>query len=726
MIKTMKTKFFWLWVTALMMFAALQVLPSHAQTRYIYGDINCDSNLTVADVCELTDMILGKKNSSKDGLVVGLWRTIDGDVLDLKENNVSHYKGACSYVYIPNANVILFYNDKGTIIELKQVHEICNDYIKVSDFAETSVSIYYSSSFFVSRIILNEQDINLFEDTFFQLNARVEPESAINKKVTWVSDNENVASVDDTGKVYAISPGVAHIYVYSCDNSGTSAVCSINVQSDIHEYIDMGLPSATLWASCNIGSNNPEDYGDYLAWGETTGYLDGKTNFSWANYKWANGSATTLNKYCQQDGISRIMEEDDAAAVRWSNAWEIPSSQQMDELFDTQYSDIVWCDGNSVKYKDTETRGYLITSKSNGNSIFLPAGGIRVSNDEIDYFGSRGYYWCNTASVGTTNVGMASGRVFSSADTYVRCTTTRCYGYCIRPVKKNPSKELLPVTNIELNYNALLLQPNETYKLQATLYPSYRTDNSVRWMSSNESVVTVTQEGMIEAIGEGFATISAIAEDGNGPIAICKVSVLEVWDKTTNECKCVDLGLPSGTLWAQCNLGASSPIDHGSRYQWGELEPSSSSSLSDYCFFKSETVVNSLGIETSIQGYTKYVLNASNGFQGYCDNISTLNIEDDAAQSTWGGNWKMPSKQQLNELMNNTNISTTMFNGVKIAVITSNRNGNFILMPLGYYWSNTLFDTENALAINVTDSWKNSGYYVRKRDFNYLIRPVRK
>ena len=67
---------------------------------------------------------------------------------------------------------------------------------------------------------------------------------------------------------------------------------------DAHEFVDLGLPSGTLWATCNIGANSPEEYGDYFAWGETEGYDSGKTNFNWSTYKWWNGSSTSrLRRY---------------------------------------------------------------------------------------------------------------------------------------------------------------------------------------------------------------------------------------------------------------------------------------------------------------------------------------------------------------------------------------------------------------------------------------------
>ena len=63
---------------------------------------------------------------------------------------------------------------------------------------------------------------------------------------------------------------------------------------DGHEYVDLGLPSGTLWATCNVGADTPEGYGDYFAWGET----EPKEVYSWETYKWCNGDEYSMTKYC--------------------------------------------------------------------------------------------------------------------------------------------------------------------------------------------------------------------------------------------------------------------------------------------------------------------------------------------------------------------------------------------------------------------------------------------
>ena len=157
-----------------------------------------------------------------------------------------------------------------------------------------------------------------------------------------------------------------------------------------HEWVDLGLPSGTLWATCNVGASSPEDYGDYFAWGETAP----KDNYNWSTYKWCNGSYTTMTKYCINsrygyngftDGKTKLDPEDDAAYVNWGPSWRMPTTEQQRELYENCSS--VWTTQNGVN-------GRLFTGP-NGNTLFLPAAGGRW-DDSLNSAGSYGYFWSRT------------------------------------------------------------------------------------------------------------------------------------------------------------------------------------------------------------------------------------------------------------------------------------------------------------------------------------------
>ena len=158
-----------------------------------------------------------------------------------------------------------------------------------------------------------------------------------------------------------------------------------SMETDDHEWVDLGLPSGTLWATCNVGANTPEEFGDYFAWGETT-----PRDF----YDWSAGSSTTMTKYCTSssygyegftDGKTELDLEDDAAYVNWGKKWRMPTYEQHTELY-TQCT-WTWTTQNGVK-------GYLVTGP-NGNTMFVPAAGYHSERAHYSA-GTEGRYWLST------------------------------------------------------------------------------------------------------------------------------------------------------------------------------------------------------------------------------------------------------------------------------------------------------------------------------------------
>lgn len=157
-----------------------------------------------------------------------------------------------------------------------------------------------------------------------------------------------------------------------------------------HEYVDLGLPSGIKWATCNVGADNPEDYGDYYAWGET----ETKDTYNWSTYKWCKGAYNTMTKYCKStsygtvDNKTTLDPEDDVAHVKWGGDWLMPTKAEQAELRDTNNCTWTWTTQGGKN-------GYLVTSKKNGNFIFLPAAGYRYVNS-LEYPSSDGLYWSSS------------------------------------------------------------------------------------------------------------------------------------------------------------------------------------------------------------------------------------------------------------------------------------------------------------------------------------------
>ena len=236
-------------------------------------------------------------------------------------------------------------------------------------------------------------------------------------------------------------------------NSGSQSAVSVfkSGTENGHDYVDLGLTSGTKWATCNVGANKPQDYGDYYAWGETTT----KETYSWSTYKYGSGDFQ-MTKYCSaslygKDGFTdskaTLDPSDDAAYVNWGGKWRMPTRAQLDELRNQCYW--VWKYG----YNYSNVKGYIVykakTSSDKGVKIyeggtpsssyklsdahiFLPAAGWRDDGD-LSYAGSDGRYW--SSSLYTDSQGGAWDVDFDSGYLFGRCAG-RLYGQSVRAVFK--------------------------------------------------------------------------------------------------------------------------------------------------------------------------------------------------------------------------------------------------------------------------------------------------
>ena len=192
-----------------------------------------------------------------------------------------------------------------------------------------------------------------------------------------------------------------------------------------HEYVDLGLPSGIKWATFNVGATAPEEYGDYFAWGETAP----KTTYNWSTYKYCNGTETSLTKYCVSssygivDNRTILGLEDDAANANWGGNWRMPTEAEQDELRNTDNCTWEWITQNGVN-------GYKVTSKVNGNSIFLPAAGYRC-DDDLSYAGSNGYFWSSSLNAGNSSGAYVLSFDSSDVGWYA---SSRYYGLSVRAV----------------------------------------------------------------------------------------------------------------------------------------------------------------------------------------------------------------------------------------------------------------------------------------------------
>ena len=224
-------------------------------------------------------------------------------------------------------------------------------------------------------------------------------------------------------KVVTVIIGVAFC-VAGCTKPDVSNNGGIGTYNG-HEYVDLGLPSGTLWATCNIGAKKPDGFGDYYAWGEKTT----KSTYDWENYQHCNGRYYRLTKYCTDhsygndgftDFLTEIRASDDVARSSWGIGWRIPSKKQWDEL--KSNTTVTWTTQNG-------TNG-LLFSASNGNVLFLPAAGLRYFTGSASV-GSFGFYYSRTLYIKKTDMAWCL-RFFSEG--CKMSSVSREEGLSIRPV----------------------------------------------------------------------------------------------------------------------------------------------------------------------------------------------------------------------------------------------------------------------------------------------------
>ena len=192
------------------------------------------------------------------------------------------------------------------------------------------------------------------------------------------------------------------------------------------EYVDLGLPSGALWATCNVGADTPEGIGDFFAWGETKP----KEVYDWKSYQYGNFERNELTKYCTDstyglngfiDNLTVLEPDDDAATANWGADWRMATKEEWEELF--RKSTCVWMTQNGVE-------GRLLTGR-NGNSIFLPATGFFLEGALI--CPGLGIYWSSTLHSGFPERGWSFH--YDLDECHVCGTYERSRGQVVRAVR---------------------------------------------------------------------------------------------------------------------------------------------------------------------------------------------------------------------------------------------------------------------------------------------------
>ena len=527
-----------------------------------------------------------------------------------------------------------------------------------------------------------------------------------------------------------IMPRTGTVTVYLADLTNDIINHTITLsqkgQSNGYEYVDLGL--SVNWATFNVGATKPEEYGDYYAWGE----IETKTNYTWTDYKFRVGGDTwdnvifskynTSSSYGTVDNKTILDLEDDVAHVKWGGGWRMPTCEEQNELINN--CTWTWYDNGNLEFNGVS--GYKVTSNVPGYTdhfIFLPA----------DTDGFFGCYWSSSLRTGYPNSALLLD--FNSGYVGARNGYDRFDGLPVRPVFQSEEwiSSLSSISFVEDN-KTLVLGGNATLNVFLKQNDEILNNPPIIWSSDNPSVAVVDKSGVLTAISTGTAHITASIQSLS---AKCTVVVI---DESEIEHEYVDLGL--SVRWATINVGAFSPEDLGAYYAWGEIEPKTYYYYSTYNWCNGD--YNTL---------IKYCNNSESGNDGFTDTKTVLDSDNDVAQVKWGGNWRMPTGTELEELLINCTWSwyssgNTEFNGVAGYKVTSNIEGytdRSIFLPaagnrdrtylysvgsVGDYWSSSLDmgNPNNACRLSFYSDFYSGNVvetnYAQRRYLGLSVRPV--
>lgn len=201
-------------------------------------------------------------------------------------------------------------------------------------------------------------------------------------------------------------------------------------------------------------------------------------------------------------------------------------------------------------------------------------------------------------------------------------------------------------------------------------------------------------------------------------------------DNTPNDVTAIDLGLPSGTKWANMNVGAKIISAYGDYFAWAETKGNNDGKTNftkeSYKYYLENTTQTTDNdgflIEITKKGFTKYVADDNSGYDGFRDDKMILEIEDDVAHEKWGGKWRMPTIEEFEELRDKCTWEWALMKGNYGYKITG-PNGNYIFLPAaGAYVGSGIYETDKTCSYWTCSlyNWNSNAYFTSFRAENEL------
>lgn len=230
-----------------------------------------------------------------------------------------------------------------------------------------------------------------------------------------------------------------------------------------HQWVDLGLPSGTRWAACNVGAESSTEWGNFYAWADTTVEL-GNSSTACPSF---GLSVKNLIEKGYTDSVGNLKSTYDVARQNWGDGWKLPSKENFLELVNE-------CSWNWMVKDGVE--GYEVKSKKEGNknSIFLPAAGCMDGGDFID-LGVVGRYWTSTAY--SSNVYFSWSLYFNEEEGVKMTPLSRRDGISVRPIYQEPVAPIIvDASETPLKFNILT---DSTVEVTYLMYKNYEDESII-------------------------------------------------------------------------------------------------------------------------------------------------------------------------------------------------------------------------------------------------------
>lgn len=462
-----------------------------------------------------------------------------------------------------------------------------------------------------------------------------------------------------------------------------------------YEYVDMG--EAGIWAKYPLGVTEWDSESlnniKYFQWGDTQGYtksqvgVDKQFSNDWNDYKWSDGSNKTMTKYCPKseygkdgytDNLTTLLLEDDACAINMKGNWRMPTKEEFLILYDnctfewiTDYHGVSGLNGQLFKLKTDESK-----------QLFFPASG-GCGNGSVSNVGTYGNFWAS--SLDETNSSYGYDLYFGYIYINPNYGCTRCSGTCVIGILDSTTTK------------------KEKYLTKEEAEETYSTKEQVEEITNKVEECHSKCQETAERVEVIETDLYGTAPDANGH-------------------EYIDMG--EAGIWAKYPIGLSNynNLDSVLYFAWGETTGYTKSQIGidkQFAMWFNDYNLSKNGSYGS-SNFIKYCNKSILGNEGFTDNLTVLELEDDVAHQYMGGAWRIPTKEEYQKLLdfcdtewtenyNQTGVSGNIFK------LKTNKSKQLFLPALdcymnsntygiNSYWSSSLYTNTCQSAYSLTFS----------------------